>query len=107
MAARRPAGPPRLPAPGEPPIPAWPGDDVDLGRQTLYVRRAGTPDADPAVFVHGLGGSSTNWTDLMALLADRVDAHAPDLPGFGRSGPSPDGRYGLDTHARAVVGYVE
>ena len=42
----------------------------------------------PALYVHGLGGSSLNWTDLADLLADRVDAQAIDLPGFGRSDPA-------------------
>lgn len=91
---------------GEQPIPAWPGTTVDAGGTTLYVRRAGDPDAPPAVYVHGLGGASTNWTDLMGLLAGRVDGHAIDLPGFGRSAPPADGRYSLDTHAAAVVSYV-
>ena len=47
------------------------------------------PDRDgtPAVYVHGLGGSSTNWTDLAALLATRAAGIAVDLPGFGRSRP--------------------
>jgi pimeloyl-ACP methyl ester carboxylesterase len=102
----RDAPPVRLPGPGEPPVPPWPGSTVDVGGQSLYVRRAGTPDAPPAVFVHGLGGSSTNWTDLMALLADRLDEHAPDLPGFGFSGPAPGGRYALSTHAGAVAAYI-
>lgn len=100
------ATPPALPGPGEPPLPEWPGDFADAGGRRLYVRRAGTPGADPAVFVHGLGGASTNWTDLMALLADRVDGHAPDLPGFGWSDPPANGRYGLDTHADALVAYL-
>ncbi len=88
------------------PTPLWPGSTVRAGGRTLYVRRAGNPEAPPAVMVHGLGGNSTNWTDLMGLLADRLDEHAPDLPGFGRSGPSPDGRYPLDLHVAAVAGYV-
>lgn len=95
-----------LPGPGEPPLPSWPGRTLDVRGRAVYVRRAGTPGAPPAVFVHGLGGSSTNWTDLMALLSDRVDAHAPDLPGHGRSGPPRDGRYSLDTHVATVADYV-
>jgi pimeloyl-ACP methyl ester carboxylesterase len=79
---------------------------VESGGHRLYVRRAGGPDGEAAVFVHGLGGASTNWTDLMALLADRLDGHAPDLPGFGWSDPPRDGRYTLDAHADAVVAYV-
>lgn len=87
-------------------MPSWPGSLVRVGPYELFVRRAVNDGAPPAVFVHGLGGSATNWTDLMALLAHRVDGHAPDLPGFGASPPPPDGRYSLDTHARAVVAYI-
>ena len=98
--------PTALPGPDEPPLPSWPGRTVDVGGRAVYVRRAGTAGAPPAVFVHGLGGSSTNWTDLMALLGDRLDEHAPDLPGHGRSGPPRGGRYPLDTHVATVVDYV-
>lgn len=83
-------------------VPPWPGTQVD----GLFVRRApGPAGAEPALFVHGLGGASTNWTDLMALLAHRVDGAAVDLPGFGRSAPA--ARYALDTHVRAVVQLLE
>ena len=61
----------------------------------VFVRSAPAPEgAEPALFVHGLGGSATNWTDLMDLLrkppADRPDepalaCEALDLPGFGFS----------------------
>jgi len=63
--------------------------------------------AEPAVFVHGLGGSSTNWTDLMGLLRDRVDGVALDLPGFGFSPPPDDGDYTPGGHARSVIGLIE
>lgn len=105
-ASKRPPPPAALPARGEPPLPVWPGHTVSVEGQSLYVRRAGSPDGAPAVLVHGLGGSATNWTDLMALLADRLDEHAVDLPGFGFSGPPAGGRYTLDAHAAAVVAYV-
>ncbi|MEZ5185416.1 MAG: alpha/beta hydrolase [Candidatus Nanopelagicales bacterium] len=65
----------------------------------IFVRECG--QGAPAVFVHGLGGNSSNWTDLMWLLSDRLHAVAPDLPGFGRSGPAPSGDYG--PRAQAVV----
>ncbi len=57
--------------------------------------------------VHGLGGSSLNWTALTAALADRLDARAPDLPGFGHSPPPHDGDYTLEGHARAVTTMIE
>lgn len=95
-----------LPGPGERPVPAWPGRGVDVEGQRLFVRTCGTPDGLPTLFVHGLGGSATNWTDLMFLLADRVDGHAIDLPGFGHSGPPVHGSYGLDAHVKVVADYI-
>jgi pimeloyl-ACP methyl ester carboxylesterase len=57
--------------------------------------------------VHGLGGSSTNWTDLVGLLAGAVEAEALDLPGFGRSAPPGREGYRLSTHVSAVVRRIE
>jgi len=73
----------------------------------LYVRRGPTSGAEPALFVHGLGGSSTNWTDLMGVLGEAVDGQAVDLPGFGRSAPPVEDRYTIGAHARAVMRYLE
>ncbi|MFE7587198.1 alpha/beta fold hydrolase [Streptomyces gardneri] len=78
---------------------------VALPGLTLTVRarpgtRAGLP---PALYVHGLGGSSQNWSALMPLLADLVDGEAVDLPGFGDSPPPDDGNYSVTGHARAVI----
>lgn len=89
--------------------PVWPGDLVDTGTSSLYVRRARatSDDAEPAVLVHGLGGSATNWTDLMGLLQDRLDSAAPDLPGFGWSPPPQAGDYSLGAHARAIIAFIE
>ena len=57
--------------------------------------------------VHGLGGSALNWTDLMALLTDRLSSRAVDLPGFGLSPPPVDHDYSLGGHARAVARLIE
>lgn len=66
--------------------------------------RTGLP---PALYVHGLGGSSQNWSSLMPLLTDAVDGEAVDLPGFGDSPPPDDGNYSLTGHARAVIRYLD
>jgi pimeloyl-ACP methyl ester carboxylesterase len=82
---------------------------VTLPGLTLNVRSR-EPEREglaPALFVHGLGGSSTNWSQLMERLADRVHGEAPDLPGFGYSPPPDDGNYSLAGHARAVVRLIE
>ena len=65
------------------------------------------PGCRPALYVHGLGGSSQNWSALMPLLADRVDGEAVDLPGFGDSPPPDDGNYSVTGHARAVIRYLD
>ncbi|WP_399942586.1 alpha/beta fold hydrolase [Streptomyces sp. BBFR25] len=82
---------------------------VHLPGTTLTVRsrrpaREGLP---PALYVHGLGGSSQNWSALMPLLDGVVHSEAVDLPGFGDSPPPDDGDYSITGHARAVVRYLD
>ncbi|MEU5208288.1 alpha/beta hydrolase [Streptomyces sp. NPDC020742] len=62
---------------------------------------------EPALYVHGLGGSSQNWSALMPLLADRLDGEAIDLPGFGLSPPPDDGNYAVSAQARAVIRHLD
>jgi pimeloyl-ACP methyl ester carboxylesterase len=85
------------------PTALWPGEQVDR----LFVRRGPSDGGEPALMVHGLGGSSSNWTDLVATLAGAVEAEVLDLPGFGRSAPPADGRYTVGAHARAVIRHLE
>jgi pimeloyl-ACP methyl ester carboxylesterase len=93
--------------------PPWPGEQVPVRGGAVFVRRtpwtgpvdgatAGAP-RERALYVHGLGGASTNWTDLAALLAVRFDGWALDLPGFGRSRPPARTSYSVRGHVRAVV----
>lgn len=90
------------------PVPHWPGRLVSLGDHQVYVRRApGPPGTEPALFVHGLEGSSRNWTDLIELLRSRLACEAVDLPGFGDSPPRPDGRYSIAALARTVIALIE
>jgi pimeloyl-ACP methyl ester carboxylesterase len=112
-----------------PPIPPWPGRLVSVGATEIFLRSApAEPGAEPALCVHGLGGSSTNWTDLMDLLrrpdpepglgglggSGGIDAGWPhwpgghplacealDMPGHGQSPPAPDGDYSV--HAQVAV----
>ncbi|MEV6347681.1 alpha/beta hydrolase [Actinoplanes sp. NPDC051851] len=87
--------------------PPWPARRVTVGGAMLHVRDtpALRPGAEPAVYVHGLGGSSQNFTDLAGLLADRLDGQAVDLPGFGYSDPSR--RYSISSFATTLIGYLE
>ncbi|NEC63302.1 alpha/beta hydrolase [Streptomyces sp. SID9727] len=78
---------------------------VELPGLTLTVRSRPSrgPGLPPALFVHGLGGSSQNWSALMPLVDDLADCEAVDLPGFGDSPPPDDGNYSVTGHARAVI----
>jgi len=91
------------------PVAPWPREDVSLPGRTLSVRHApgATPGLPAAVYVHGLGGSSLNWTDLMARLQGDVDGWAVDLGGFGYSPPPRDGDMTPAGHARSVAELVE
>lgn len=101
------------------PIPAWPGEFVDLDDGDVFVRTAPAADTgyqggtgtEAALFVHGFGGSSTNWTDLMHLLSTPGDGaglvcDALDLPGFGRSLPT-EASCSVSGQAATVAALIE
>src|ERR1044071_2712057 len=108
--------PPHLPAtnvlPKVAPVRVAEGErlrSVGLPGITLTVRsrppaREGLP---PTLYVHGLGGSSQNWSALMPLNDELVGSEALDLPGFGDSPPPDDGDYSVTGHARAVIRYLD
>jgi pimeloyl-ACP methyl ester carboxylesterase len=89
------------------PVPHWPGRTVKLGEnEQIYLAETPRPVnevKDPALFVHGMSGAATNWTDLMAALAPDFDCAAVDLPGSGFS-PPPAKRSGYSV--RALAGTV-
>jgi pimeloyl-ACP methyl ester carboxylesterase len=103
------------------PIPHWPGRLVGVsdhrvsnhrvGDHEVFVRSAPEPEtpghAEPALCVHGLEGSSRNWTDLIDLLRSRLACEAMDLPGFGDSPPRPDGRYSIAALAQSVTALIQ
>lgn len=106
-----------VPAQAAPPIPYWPGQFVSIGDTEVFVRSTpAAPGAEPALYVHGLGGSSTNWTDLMDVMSQPAPGgpggqplagQALDLPGNGHSPPAPDASYTIGAQAAAVVRLIE
>jgi len=89
--------------------PPWPRSEVVLTHRTLFVRHAEPTKAGLpiAIFIHGLGGSSLNWTDFMDVMRDEVDGYAVDLGGFGQSPPPRDGDMTPLGHARSVVELID
>ncbi|HEY0933740.1 MAG TPA: alpha/beta fold hydrolase, partial [Trebonia sp.] len=95
------------------PVPHWPGRMVALpGRERVWV--AATPGlgsragAGLVLCVHGMSGSATNWTDLMAELAPDFDCVALDLPGSGFSPPPARAAgYSVSALAGTVIRLIE
>jgi pimeloyl-ACP methyl ester carboxylesterase len=59
---------------------------ADSGRprrlpQRVYVEQAGS--GEPLILLHGFGGSSYSWREVMPRLAEHYRVLAPDLSGFG------------------------
>lgn len=84
----------------------WPGRLLTSGGVSLHVRETPGPDDVPAVYVHGLSGSATNWTDLAGLLAPRAAGTAVDLPGFGHSPPLAVPDWSPQAHADALLCFL-
>lgn len=101
-------GGPVPPLHARPPAGWW--ADVD-GRGVFLRRTEGSVvvagPAPDAWYVHGLAGSSTNWTSLALLLRDRARGFLLDLPGHGRSDPPPRGRYRLADDAQVLAALIE
>lgn len=94
----------------EPTLPPWPCAGLEVAGAHLNVRHAPADEqtGQPGVvYVHGLGGSATNWTDLQGLLAPTAAGAAVDLPGFGFSEPAADFDFTLAAHARVLAEYLD
>ena len=64
----------------------------------IFYREAGAAGAPKLLLLHGFPTSSHMFRDLIPRLADRFHIIAPDLPGFGWSGPTLMRRLGYDRY---------
>jgi len=90
-------------------VPGWPGvvdAHIVVGGRRVRVLRADGREkegAEPQLLVHGLGGSSVTWVEVMAGLAEHGPVVAVDLPGFGRTPPGPDDPLTVPGYAEFVM----
>lgn len=62
----------------------------------------------PVVLVHGLGGRSEDWANLMPqLVRDHHRVYALDLPGYGRSDWPPNAAYSIPQLSAAVEAFLD
>ncbi len=97
-------GPVTAAVPDPPPV-----ESVRTSLGPVSVRRTaprGGPQ-EPAILIHGLGGSALDWVDLADALARVLDCVSLDLPGFGHSPPPRAADYSMQAQARVVAAAVD
>ena len=72
------------------------------GLKICYIDEGEGP---PLLFVHGIGGSVSNWAPNIEHFKRRYRVIALDLPGFGKSGYT-DTEYSLELFAGAIRGLL-
>lgn len=86
--------------------PRWAGlrdEWIEVSGHPVHVLRADGPaGGTPRLLLHGLGGSATNWLDVVMGLAEHGPVVAPDLPGFGRTEPPRAGAARIPDNAHFV-----
>ncbi len=82
-----------------------PSQFVEVLGQRVHLRVEGpTEDATPIVLLHGTSASLhtwDGWTDGLLAQGHRVIRF--DLPGFGLTGPTPDGDYRIERYVDTVI----
>lgn len=85
-------------------LPGVEARDLETAARRLRYYAAGS--GSPLVLVHGLGGTASNWVELVPELAERHRLLVVDLPGHGRSASPPRG-WGVGDFADAVASVLE
>ena len=85
-----------------------PSTFVDIAGMHVHLRDEGPlNDRTPIVLLHGAASSLHTWDGWVKELAKTRRVIRFDLPGFGLTGPTPDGQYSFDRYAEFVIGVVE
>jgi pimeloyl-ACP methyl ester carboxylesterase len=81
---------------------------VDVAGMKVHLRDEGPrEDASPIVLLHGTGSSLHAWDGWAEALKAKRRVIRFDLPGFGLTGPSPDGIYTVDYDVRLVIAILD
>ena len=81
---------------------------IELAGMRVHVRDEGVRD-DPApiVLLHGTSASLHTWDGWVAALASERRVIRFDLPGFGLTGPAPDGDYRIERYVEFVTSMLD
>lgn len=78
-----------------------PSQFLDVAGMQVHLRDEGVRDDPvPIVLLHGTSSSLHTWDGWVAALASERRVIRVDLPGFGLTGPTPDGEYTIASYVR-------
>jgi pimeloyl-ACP methyl ester carboxylesterase len=85
-----------------------PSQFVAVRGMQLHVRDEGPRDDPvPVVLLHGTGASLHTWDEWTRQLTHERRVIRFDLPGFGLTGPSPDGVYSIESYVDTVLALAD
>lgn len=85
-----------------------PSQFVSIDGMNAHYRDEGNPqDSLPIVLIHGTGSSLHTFDDWTKELTKTRRVVRMDLPGFGLTGPFPDGNYSIDRYAEYIKAFLD
>jgi pimeloyl-ACP methyl ester carboxylesterase len=81
---------------------------VDVAGMQVHLRDEGPrDDPSPIVLLHGTSASLHTWDGWSNVLKSQRRIIRFDLPGFGLTGPMPDGNYTIENYVRVVTAVLD
>lgn len=85
-----------------------PSQFVTLQGMPVHLRDEGPrDDPEPIVLIHGTSASLHTWDGWTQALKGQRRVIRMDLPGFGLTGPAPDGDYRMERYADFIVALLD
>jgi pimeloyl-ACP methyl ester carboxylesterase len=85
-----------------------PSQFAPIAGMSVHLRDEGPrEDPLPIVLLHGTSASLHTWEGWVAALKDRHRVISFDMPGFGLTGPEPNGDYTIGNYVKVVVAVLD
>jgi pimeloyl-ACP methyl ester carboxylesterase len=85
-----------------------PSTFIDVAGMKVHMRDEGPrDDPSPIILLHGTSASLHTWEGWVVALKERRRVIRFDLPGFGLTGPSPDGDYSVENNVRFITAMLD
>lgn len=78
---------------------------VEIDGMKVHFKREGS--GKPLVLIHGTGSFLHTWDGWTELMKDQYEIVRLDMPGFGMTGPRPDGDYSIDAYTDFLHEFCE